>query len=302
MPPAALGIALSLTACAMNATGLNLQRLASQEKRRWCQACSGKILTAVGIFLSSACGLVDLVSYNFAPQSVLAPFGAATLVINLMIAPVLHGQKLKSVDLVATTTVIIGVVLTVTAASAEDKTYTPEDLYSFATDTAFLKFSSISVTIFIILSVYILQATKNGNLKTSYTQFAYPVVAGMLGGATVLSAKIFSEVSRSLSFHSVPHLWALSLGCAVLNGAAQIYVNNRGLAKHSPLIHVPIFTGTFVISNALAGGIYFKDFASFSPQSTMLYASGSALVVGGVLSLVCCAPEASQKNSHVKQE
>ena len=74
----AIGIGLSLTSAAMNATGMNLQRLAGAasggaegevtRSRRW--------LTCLGIFLSTSCGFVDASSYGFAPQSTLAPFGA----------------------------------------------------------------------------------------------------------------------------------------------------------------------------------------------------------------------------------
>jgi hypothetical protein len=35
-----------------------------------------------GVFLSTSCGVVDAVSFGFAPQSLLAPFGALTLVVS----------------------------------------------------------------------------------------------------------------------------------------------------------------------------------------------------------------------------
>ena len=94
------GMFLALVGAAMNATGLNLQRLGQRmgnekdgdvDKKKKRKA---RIVNITGIVLSSACGLLDIVSFKFAPQTVLAPFGAVALVINLMLAPVVQGDTL----------------------------------------------------------------------------------------------------------------------------------------------------------------------------------------------------------------
>ena len=36
-----------------------------------------------------------MASYAFAPQSMLAPLGAVTLVVNLLLAPLMHGETLR---------------------------------------------------------------------------------------------------------------------------------------------------------------------------------------------------------------
>lgn len=92
------GMFLAFTASCMNATGLNLQRL-GQKLEKEAEDVKGKIrsrnLNRLGIFLSTSCGLVDLLSFGYAPQTVLAPFGAVTLVINLLLAPVIQGEELR---------------------------------------------------------------------------------------------------------------------------------------------------------------------------------------------------------------
>ena len=60
-----IGLCLSVLATLMNSTGMNLQRY-SKTKDRPC-------LNVIGIILSTACGLVDMCSFHFAPQSLLAP-------------------------------------------------------------------------------------------------------------------------------------------------------------------------------------------------------------------------------------
>ena len=110
-----VGIALAMTASAMNATGMNLQRYgANVEKNGKIHACIrlssnsclhiatqrrdktwGKRINIFGVVLSIACGIVDFISYGFAPQSTLAPFGSMSLIVNLMLAPLLHGETLE---------------------------------------------------------------------------------------------------------------------------------------------------------------------------------------------------------------
>ena len=75
-----IGLALSATSSFMNALGMNIQRkagtLATNYKEKTKVAWW---LNALGIFLSTSCGLVDAASYGFAPQSTLAPLGAGAL-------------------------------------------------------------------------------------------------------------------------------------------------------------------------------------------------------------------------------
>ena len=101
--PVAIGIALACLAASMNATGLNLQRYAQRHGLR--------VLNAVGLALAVLCGVADMASFGFAPQSLLAPFGSLTLVINLLLAPVLHGDQIRTVDLSSTALVFAGVAI-----------------------------------------------------------------------------------------------------------------------------------------------------------------------------------------------
>lgn len=91
------GMFLALTSTAMSATGMNLQRLGQRKEK---QATSlknkrrGRNLNHLGIFLATSCGLLDLISFGYAPQTLLAPLGALGLIFNLLLAPILHGEEL----------------------------------------------------------------------------------------------------------------------------------------------------------------------------------------------------------------
>jgi len=89
-----IGMCLALLAATMNGVGLNLQRLGQRRH--------GPIINVCGVILSALCGPVDMLSYSFAAQSLLAPFGSFSLVINLLLASPLHGDAVAPRDLAAT--------------------------------------------------------------------------------------------------------------------------------------------------------------------------------------------------------
>jgi magnesium transporter len=66
----------------------------------------GQVLLVVG-------SLVDLVSFTFAPVSLLAPLAAMTLLINLFMAPCFVGETPTRRDVIITGVIFSGAVITV---------------------------------------------------------------------------------------------------------------------------------------------------------------------------------------------
>ena len=62
---------------------------------------------------------------------------------------------------------------------------------------------------------------------------------------------------------------------------SQLAVLNVGIGRYSSLVVVPVFVACFVTFNAVGGGIFFLDFAKFTPEQMQAYAGGLALLVGG---------------------
>jgi hypothetical protein len=306
-----VGVLLSTLASCMNATGLNLQRLAGTIGPGG--RCAPGLLNALGIALSTGCGLVDMASYGFAPQSMLAPLGAVTLVVNLLLAPVMHGETLRAADAVYTCVIVAGIVLCISSGSSEgggdssssssssSSSATPSiesvaDLYVLAAARRSLSVLAAAAAILLGVTYHIYAAEAAGRGALLSTGFGYPIIAGMFGGATVLSAKILTTV---LELGSGPAVVAPIIALVASCAGLQIVVNNRGLAKHSPLVLVPIYSSTFVLSNAIGGGVFWKEFDGFSAQQWQGYGAGVACVVGGVL-LIARAAVATQEKAKKK--
>lgn len=286
-PNTLIGMSLSILAASMNALGMNVQRLAGVAKPG--ARLGPTVLNSLGIFLSTACAIPDVISFGYAPQSLLAPLGAATLVINLALAPLLHSEPLTVTDWCSTLVIVAGVALCVMGGNSEDRSYSLAELQTLASSRAFHALAAVVVALLFSLAAHVRRAEKRGRGADLSTGLAYPICAGLFGGCTVLSVKILGE---TLS-HKPLNLWVtVPVGVAVnFFALSQIVINNRGLSQHSPKVLVPIFSSTFVVSNALGGGVFFNEFALLSTRQWQMYGGGCALIVGGVITI---ALQASQ--------
>ena len=303
-----IGVALSCTASFMNALGLNLTRMSSgatTTKRSTNAQCLSKFhlnitpqsLAFLGVLLSSLCGVVDVMSYGYAPQSTLAPLGSFTLVVNLLLAPLLHDERINLQDATNTFVIVSGVVLCILSSSQQEEeegathesiAHTPNDLYNFSMNPSFRTLLGVVLSIVLLLAAHVYRSTQlqQGHTTLS-TGFVYPVIAGMLGGSTVLCAKILTTLLSVTGEEAVDTvrvvlpLAVLCLCCAV----SQMVINAHGLSKHSSLVMVPIYSSSFVLSNAVGGGVFFQEFAAFNAKQWWMYGGGVAMVVGGVLSM-----------------
>jgi hypothetical protein len=301
-----IGVALSCTASFMNALGLNLTRMSSGKKtgekdklthnlqchQKFNISITPSVLAILGVLLSSLCGVVDVVSYGYAPQSTLAPLGSFTLVVNLLFAPILHDENIKLKDAIQTITIITGVVCCILSSSQKDETanavetpstHTPKDLYNLSMNASFHKLVMVASFIVVSLAFHLYRQTKDGFENELSTGFVYPVVAGMFGGATVLCAKIFTTL---ITFIDEIDVFTVLMPIGILLATfaiLQVIINGKGLSRHSSLVMVPIYSSSFVLSNAIGGGIYFQEFSNFNNKQWTMYLSGVVLVVGGVL-------------------
>ena len=229
---------------------------------------------ALGIFLATACGLVDMASFQFAPQSLLAPFGALGLIVNLLLAAPMHGDRVTRFDLASTVLTVSGVAACLSSAATAMPAYSLDELAALARRPRFLGYLAAQG---LVLAVAFVRVRAGGG-----NAFCYALPAGLLVGATVLAAKLLGELVR----HGVPLLGLAGMGCLLgAFGVTQVTILNAGLGKHSPLLLMPIFVATTVVANACGGGLFFDEWATMSAEAWRNYLSGVAMLLSGVLCL-----------------
>jgi len=104
----------------------------------------------------------------------------------------------------------------------------------------------------------------------------------------VLSAKFAGELAAA----GAPlHDLALPGAGVGLFAAAQLLVLNQGVGRHSSLVVVPVFVATFVCANAIGGGLFFEEFAAFTPEQRRSYLQGAAIIAVGNVCLSFRTPD-----------
>ena len=95
----------------------------------------------------------------------------------------------------------------------------------------------------------------------------------------MLTAKILTECVRA----GAPTGWLVFVGCGTgCFALSQVITLNAAVGRYSPLLIVPIFTAASLLTNASGGGIYFKEFAAFTPAQGRAYGLGVTLLLSGV--------------------
>ena len=274
----AIGIALACISATSAAIGVNLQRYGKQKAM--------PLVSVLGVFLATVCGAVDMVSFQFAPQSLLAPFAALGLLVNLFLAP-MHGEKITTMDLLCTALVVGGVAVCLSSASTDMPPRTPDELAALATRPAFLGWAAVEASVLVAAAA----RARLGKAASTLTAVGWAVSAGVCGGCTVLSAKVLTECANA----KAPFLWIACVGaCTGLFAISQVMTLNAAVGKYSPLLIVPLFTAASLATNASGGGIYFEEFAALEPAQQEGYAKGVGLLLTGVF-LIASKSKQQQK-------
>eukprot|EP01084_Bolivina_argentea_P268493 456056_1 len=82
----------------------NVEKEKKENEKQGSYVCDGVWL--LGLFLQILGALLDFAALGYAPQSVVAPLGSLTLVINVCVAPCMHNEKPSFKTILATTIII----------------------------------------------------------------------------------------------------------------------------------------------------------------------------------------------------
>jgi phosphatidylserine synthase len=212
--------------------------------------------------------IADLISFGFAPMSLLAPIGAMTLVVNMLVAPCFK-EKLTTRDIVFTIIIVMGTIICISFGSKEEHTYSIDTLIDLYQHAPFVVFS-ILLAVTMALLFFLINQSSQREAKFLHTQWdlkfqavAYPAVAGTVAALSVLFAKSSAELVKETikgnnqfnNFFAYILVAMLAL-CLFL----QMKWLNIGLTKGDALFVLPVYQVFWVVMNVVAGMIYFEDF------------------------------------------
>ena len=203
---AAIGVAIAALSATMNAVGVNLQRLGKRRR--------SPLISATGVLMAAAlCPIADMTSFTFAPQSLIAPVAPLCLLVNLALAPLMHGTSIHLLDVGCTVLVFSGVFVCLQSASSDAAAYSYAELTQLAAGTAFRTWAGLNLLVATGLASRV--------LRGGASAVAYACLSGLCGGCTMLCGKLLTLLG---SLRAETGLMPLALvgACAAVFGLSQI--------------------------------------------------------------------------------
>jgi hypothetical protein len=300
----AIGVGLSLVSTLCAAGGYALQKLAHmRHKSQRAQPGSGgrslylSRLWLLGLLSMATSAALTVVASSYLDQSKGAALGALVIIYNTLFAVFLLGETLLVIDILSSAVIIGGTVLAMSAADAQSAQLSFEQVLGLLDDTLVIAYTAILVPILLFVALFVELTVRRppstwsvprGNLLA----MCAPVLAGFVQGYTGYGAKaittVFSgpggsnSVSESFSHGPVYGYCVLTTVTVVVH----LRYLNKGLSFFSQLSVIPKFQAAIIFSNALAGIVYYHDMRDASAGRIIMFGSGFAITVGGVLLLL----------------
>uniref|UniRef100_V5E6D6 DUF803-domain-containing protein n=1 Tax=Kalmanozyma brasiliensis (strain GHG001) TaxID=1365824 RepID=V5E6D6_KALBG len=198
----------------------------------------------------------NFISYGFAPASLVAPLGAVALLSNVIISPILLGERFKISDIGGILLAIIGAVTVVFSSKQNDVRLDPSELLQAIKRLEFVIYSAISIGVGALLAF-----TSATSLGDRWVLIDVGICA-IFGGFTVLSTKgISSLISggqpiEALKF-SITYVLVVVLA---VTAVVQITYLNRALQRFDSREVIPTQFVFFTISAIVGSAILYRDF------------------------------------------
>jgi len=246
---------------------------------------------------------MDAVAYSVAPQSMLAPVGTVGLLINLLTAQRVHGDKPTARDVAATALVILGAATCMLhgAPSDDAKEHLEfETAEGFGSDDrrdpafpdkgAFTNYAAVVALACTLLSATLCALRDVGG---SVDALANAALGGLLGSTTVVASK---HIAHALS-DPLAGVISIATACVPIAAIAPVHllVLNRGFGRHPLVFMSPVGGAAGLLANVATGCYLYSEV----PENPALFAYGVALLCSGVL-LLCSRGAGDSKASHSK--
>ncbi|KAF4324239.1 hypothetical protein BBO99_00000909 [Phytophthora kernoviae] len=289
------GFLISLIFSVLNSVGINLQKLsmtrndASEEKK----ATLKQPLWMLGFGLVCLGSLLDFVAFGMAPQTLLAPLAALSLVWNMLIAPIFHKEKVTRQNMLATAIIFTGVTLTVIFAGHSTPSYELDDLIRLYQQPAMYAYITLIVCFLGALFYFCRYIEATHNYEDGlFHIICYGGIAGTFGGQSVLLAKSTVELLKSAIWgDSGFYMFTQFTSYVIVAGMGaclgfQIHFLNGGLARFDALVVVPVYQSFWILMSVLGGIMYFEEYVNMTRTQMLMFTIGGFVTILGIIVLL----------------
>lgn len=290
------GFTIALTFSILNSIGINLQKYSLRHEAILTAKRSSfrQPIWVLGFILICFGSLMDFVAFGMAPQTLLAPLAALSLVWNLLIAPIFHDETITRENLAATGIIFGGVTITVIFAGHSTPNYSLDDLLQMYQKPVMYIYIGC-----VVLFLWVMFETKSRIERTGlgengmYHVVCYGGIAGTLGGQSVLLAKSTVELIKTEIWWDHDNYAAfqqyqtyLIIGGMITCLISQIVILNGGLERFDALLMIPVYQSFWILSSVLGGILYFEEYHNMTWLQLSMFTIGGAVTLYGIFSLL----------------
>ncbi|KAE8895903.1 hypothetical protein PF005_g179 [Phytophthora fragariae] len=289
------GFLISLVFSVLNSVGINLQKL-SMSRNNAAEVKKTTLkqpLWMLGFGLVCLGSLLDFVAFGMAPQTLLAPLAALSLVWNMLIAPIFHKEKVTRENLLATAIIFIGVTLTVIFAGHSTPSYELEDLIRLYQQPAMYAYIVMIVCFLSGLFTFCRYIERTHNFEEGlFHIICYGGIAGTFGGQSVLLAKSTVELLKSAIWGDAGlYMFTQLTSYVIIAGLGaclgfQVHFLNGGLARFDALVVIPVYQSFWILMSVLGGIMYFEEYVSMTRTQMFMFTIGGCVTILGIIVLL----------------
>ncbi|OQR94550.1 hypothetical protein ACHHYP_01131 [Achlya hypogyna] len=288
------GFSISLVFSILNSVGINLQKysLTQNEKLGLKKGSFQQPMWVLGLVFVCLGSILDFVAFGMAPQTLLAPLAALSLVWNMLIAPFFHKEKVTRRNLVATAIIFVGVTITVIFAGHSTPTYDLEDLILlYQTPVMYIYITCVSLFLITMFAATRYIETNHVYEDGFFHIVCYGGIAGTFGGQSVLLAKSTVELLKSAIWGDGAYAFSHPTTYAIISGLVicllcQISFLNGGLKRFDALVVIPVYQSFWILMSVLGGIMYFEEYISMSNTEKIMFTAGGTITISGIIYLL----------------
>lgn len=293
VPAWAVAVALSLLASALTVSGLALQKQAVSApgssvrlgniplSRRWVLGFLVGIVVPIPL---------QTVSYSFAPMSLISPLSGASVVLNMLLAPTILGERLQPrVDIPATCLILLGTAASTVAGAHDEVRRDAKELLGLWGQPDFLLACGILLAAMLCCLRYMgshrAYIEEAALLRPSNPSVGHVLLPALVAaGCGCLSNIMLKAVSEQIFGAPLAPQTGLWLVGTLLPALAQLNFVNKGLALYQQVVFLPVYTSLLIFSCTLYGLIFYREYHELLQQGgrCALFSCGVLLIAFGV--------------------
>jgi hypothetical protein len=289
----AMGIILGVIASMSGTAGKHCMRFSELQRRKGTPGAVfvGRLAMALGLAFSAVFGpLIDMGSYAFAPQSLIAPLGALDVVWNTLIAPFTLGEAL-TLRLSLGCCMIVAGSLTSSLVGSHD----PGDWDMEAIQQILLRrtvgYYLAALSCWLAFNILVLMPRSAGPPGKPWVSgnrvrgLSLGMTAGSIAG-NMFCVKAFVEVCQASIRDDRAAYWAHwfpygLFAAALVFALSNLYFLTKAMREYEAVFMGAVFEGSLIISACISGVVVFSELERLAFwQIAMYWAALLAIVIG----------------------